>query len=124
MSDALDTLAERTRQAIAALTEKERDLLKSRMGIDSTKLTAQGTFGWAIGRLEHGRRVQRAGWNGKGLFLFLVDTWDVGDELQEMHPIAGLKRAPFIAMKTVDDRLVPWLASQTDMLATDWSVVE
>lgn len=71
------------------------------------------TFGDAIENLKLGFRVSRSGWNGKGMWL----------ELQV--PDAGSKMTlPYIYMKTADDNLVPWLASQTDMLADDWSVVE
>ena len=71
------------------------------------------TFGWAINQLHNGSKVCRAGWNGKGMWLKL----QVPDEHSKMT-------RPYIYMKTVDDDLVPWLASQSDMLAIDWSVVE
>lgn len=64
-------------------------------------------FGEAIERLKRGEQVCRSGWNGKGMYLFYVNYME-GSWL------------PFIAMKTVDGKLVPWLASQTDILAEDW----
>ena len=70
-------------------------------------------FGQAIMLLRSGSRVARAGWNGKGMWL----------EIQV--PDAGSKMSlPYIYMKTADNNLVPWLASQTDMLADDWEVIE
>lgn len=69
------------------------------------------TFGWAIKQLQHGERVQRAGWNGKGMWLAL----QVPDDHSKMT-------LPYIYISMADHNLVPWLASQTDMLATDWSV--
>lgn len=67
------------------------------------------SFGQAIKELQDGRRVCRQGWNGKGMWL----------ELQV--PDAGSKMTlPYIYMKTAQGDLVPWLASQTDMLAADW----
>lgn len=66
-------------------------------------------FGAALQELKAGGRVSRAGWNGKGMFLFVV-------------PPSGTMQA-FIAMRTVQRTCVPWLASQTDMLAEDWAVV-
>lgn len=71
------------------------------------------TFGGAIEALKLGHRVARAGWNGKGMYLELQEP----DENSKMT-------LPYIYMKTVSDDLVPWLASQTDMLAEDWSIVE
>lgn len=72
-------------------------------------------FGEALTVLKAGGRVQRSGWNGKGLWL----------ELQ--RPDAHSKMTlPYIFMSYPDDAIntpgarVPWLASQTDMLAEDW----
>ena len=76
------------------------------------------TFGEAIRHLKNGKRVARKGWNGKGIFIEL----QVPDEHSKMtHPYiyidtTGLDTTNPDAPK---DR-VPWLASQTDMLATDW----
>jgi hypothetical protein len=69
-------------------------------------------FGWAIRKLKAGERVARAGWNGKGMWL--------GLQVPDAHSKMGL---PYIYMSTVTGQLVPWLASQTDMLAEDWEVV-
>lgn len=71
-----------------------------------------GMFGDAIGALKAGFRVARKGWNGKGMWLNL----QVPDANSKMS-------LPYIYMKTADNRLVPWLASQTDMLADDWAIV-
>jgi len=66
-------------------------------------------FGQAIRVLKQGNRVARKGWNGKGMWLAL----QVPDEHSKMS-------LPYIYMSTVDGKLVPWLASQTDVLAEDW----
>lgn len=71
------------------------------------------TFGLAIEALKKGKKVARAGWNGKGMFLEL----QIPDEYSKMS-------LPYIYMKTVDNKLVPWLASQTDVLTEDWNIVE
>ncbi len=79
-------------------------------------------FGQAIESLKSGKRVARAGWNGKGIFIELQKP----DEHSKMtHPYifidtTGLKTDNLYAPK---DR-VPWVASQTDMLAEDWATVE
>ncbi len=72
-------------------------------------------FGRALEMLNGGDRVCRSGWNGKGMFLFQINSWTYTDGKQDNYP-----NLPFIAMKTADDKVVPWLASQTDMLAEDW----
>ena len=75
-------------------------------------------FGWALAALKRGEKVQRSGWNGKGMYLRFVDGWS-------MHGSkADIPHLPFIVMKTADDCLVPWLCSQTDMLAEDWDVLD
>lgn len=70
-------------------------------------------FGWAIKQMHNGSKVARSGWNGKNMWLAL----QVPDEQSKMT-------LPYIYMYTAQGDLVPWLASQTDVLATDWSVVE
>ena len=75
-------------------------------------------FGAALEALEQGMRVAREGWNGKGMWL----------ELQ--RPDANSKMTlPYIYInypadaKTTPGARVPWLASQTDMLSSDWMTV-
>ena len=80
------------------------------------------SFGHAIELLKGGHRVAREGWNGKGMWLGLVDTgyYDVGcSVVGEINLLL-----PWIGMKTADNKFVPWLASQTDVLAEDWQIVE
>ncbi len=73
------------------------------------------TFGDAVATLKEGKRVSRAGWNGKGMWLALVISDPYG------HPL-NYPLDPYIAMKTVQNSVVPWLASQTDVLAEDWDI--
>jgi hypothetical protein len=82
-------------------------------------------FGGALAALKKGRRVARRGWNGKGMFLFLVDSceWSVDAESLVSYR-GGVGKAPWIGMKTAGDELVPWLASQTDILAEDWEIID
>ena len=77
------------------------------------------TFGDALHYLKLGKKVARAGWNGRGMWLQLVTAWS--GAVEGMPP--NYKLLPWIGMKTVDDGLVPWLASQTDMLSSDWCVL-
>lgn len=79
------------------------------------------SFGHAVELLKDGHRVARAGWNGKGMFLVFIggNEYEVNAYLR----FNSQELAPYIAMKTADNKLVPWLASQTDMLADDWQIV-
>ena len=75
---------------------------------------------------EQGTRARRKGWNGKGLYLFLVTGWDIssGPAFIEVSTVdSHCEFAPFIAMRTADEKICPWLASQTDILANDWEII-
>lgn len=83
-------------------------------------------FGWALKQLLNGNKVQRAGWNGKGMFLYYVpgSTFEVN-----RPPLLGIYPAgtvisyhAHVDMKTASGDCVPWLCSQTDMLANDWEI--
>ena len=76
-------------------------------------------IGGAITHLRDGRRVQRTGWNGKGLWLEL----QLPDENSKMTLPYVFICYPDDAVNTPGAR-VPWLASQTDLLADDWQIVE
>lgn len=76
-------------------------------------------FSDALYAVKSGAKIYREGWNGKGMFLFLVagDAWNFECDIDGVD---GLSTLSFICMKTADNQLVPWLASQTDVLANDW----
>jgi hypothetical protein len=71
--------------------------------------TGEFDFGIAIDALRGGRRVSRKGWNGKGMWLALQTP----DDMSKMS-------LPYIFMRTAQGDQVPWVASQTDILARDW----
>lgn len=100
--------------------------------IDYPKETSMN-FSQALEALKAGKKVARAGWNGKGMWLILVPGTPVA-ELREGTPYRdalGAERCeilPHIDMWTVNSSgrqamLPGWLASQSDMLSDDWSVV-
>lgn len=84
-------------------------------------------FGWALFQLKNGQKVQRAGWNGKNMFLFLVP----GSRFKvNRPPLMGIYEEgteisyqSHVDMRTAEGTIVPWLCSQSDMLAEDWSLV-
>lgn len=84
-------------------------------------------FGDALNLLKRGCKVGRAGWNGKGMFLFLVpgSTFRVNrPPLLGIYPEGTeIKYHAHVDMKTATGEIVPWLASQTDLLADDWCIV-
>lgn len=82
------------------------------------------TFGGALESLKSGKCVARVGWNGKGMWLALAREAMISDHPACPDTLSGMTFDPFIFMKTASGSFVPWLASQTDILAEDWVIVE
>ena len=82
-------------------------------------------FGKAIKLLKEGKRVQRQGWNGKGQYIELATNISYKNTNAEVvnaeHDAIGNKAIAFVGTSGVQ---LGWLASQADMLAEDWIVVE
>lgn len=84
------------------------------------------TFGLAIEAMKNGLKVARSGWNGKGMFLFIAHEIDLVTKAN-LAPVAddAGQTLPSVVMYTATQEFcVGWLASQTDMLADDWAIVE
>lgn len=85
-------------------------------------------FGMALYLMRQGKLVTRDGWNGKGMFLYLVpgSTFQVNrPPLLGIYPEGtAVAYRDHIDMKTADGSCVPWVAAQTDVLANDWRVFE
>ena len=94
------------------------------------------TFGMAIDAMKCGKKVARRGWNGKGMWLCVplcdgpkdipaTGIWGKPNAEYAEQNGGTVKVMPYVTMKTADGTIVMgWLASQTDMLAEDWEVVE
>jgi hypothetical protein len=86
-------------------------------------------FGQALEALQDGEIVEREGWNRKGMFIYYVpeNKYPAGDnKLGTMKGVFENDMVPYgayIAMKTAQNNVVPWLASQTDVLAKDWVIL-
>lgn len=88
-------------------------------------------FGMALEALKRGKAVSRKGWNGKGMFLTLQNGSEVEGNNMRNEPAkkyygdCKAKICPHIDMKAADGSyVVGWLASQTDMLAEDWDIID
>ncbi len=85
-------------------------------------------FGHALFLLKQDNRLFRAGWNGKNMFIYLVEgsEFKVNRAPLNVHYAMGTKISycPHIDMKTADGSCVPWVPSQSDMLAEDWGVID
>jgi hypothetical protein len=90
-------------------------------------------FGDALAALRAGNRVYRRGWNGQGQWLFLMGgaSAEVNDKMTlgavAPHLIGDtVTYAPWIAITTLkggEPTVTPWLASQADLLAEDWTIL-
>lgn len=103
-----------------------------------------GTFGQALESLKRGHLVTRKGWNGKGMFIFMrpedsLPTNMIVNQVKSLPEsfkkwVADnhgdsvtdkIKFTAYLCMKAADGTVVNgWLASQTDMLANDWMIIE
>ena len=85
-------------------------------------------FEQALTALKEGRKLTREGWNGQGMFLFLVpgSTFKVNrPPLLGIYPEGTeIEYHAHVDMKTAQGYVVPWLCSQADLLAVDWCFVE
>lgn len=70
-------------------------------------------FGFAIDALKAGYKVARKGWNGRGMSLFL-----------QRPDTKSLMTQPYVYITTVTGDLIPWVASQPDILSEDWEIVD
>lgn len=89
------------------------------------------SFGLAIEAAKMGKKIARAGWNGKGMWVIYRTGYPDGipcnkNTADSMGIPEGtvVKIRPYLQMKCVDDTYQMWLASQADMLADDWYIVE
>lgn len=86
---------------------------------------ANMNFGQAIVALKEGKRVKRAGWNGKNQYVELATSISYknanGEIINCEHEAIGNKALAFIGTSGVQ---MGWLASQADMLAEDWEIVD
>jgi len=97
---------------------------------EAVEVSEKAMFGFeiAIAILKDGGRVARKNWNGQKMFIFLVNgsTFKVNREpLISIYPEGTeINYQSHIDMKTVDGSIVPWVASQTDLLANDYVIVQ
>ncbi len=95
-------------------------------------------FSWALQKLKEGFKLQRSGWNGKGMWIVMMDALDlppfsdqttnrkVNDRTAKwIGEDTPFHSEPYIAMWNAQGTWQPgWLCSQADMLAEDWQIVE
>lgn len=92
------------------------------------RLSSGLTFGDALQALKAGKRVARAGWNGKGMFVYYVRAAAYLAQSEAAKTYFGenayVPYAPYLALKGVDEKVSTWVPSINDVLAEDWVVLE
>ncbi len=95
------------------------------------KLPGPLSFGHALFMCKQGKKIARAGWNGKDMYVVYQKAYPDGIPINKNTAQAtGIPEGtvcrflPYLMMKTADDSFVPWLISQTDALSDDWYVFE
>lgn len=83
-------------------------------------------FGQAIESLKEWKKVCREGWNGKGMFLYYIpaNSYPTMTEVAKKEFGDMVPYGAYIAIKTAQNYIVPWVASQADVLAEDWQIVD
>ena len=97
---------------------------------DANMSTSNLDFSAALFLLKQGEKLARKGWDGKKMFIYEVpeNTYPAkgnkNGTLKGLFPKDMVPYGNYLAMKTAQNNVVPWLCSQTDMFATDWCVVK
>jgi hypothetical protein len=96
---------------------------------DLTRLQKQDlSFGLAIEALKQGKKVARAGWNGKGMFVYLVPANQYPARTDVAKSFFGedslVPYNAYMAIKNVDDTVSTWVPSVNDCLSEDWQIIE
>ncbi len=85
------------------------------------------TFGRALDAIKDGKRIARAGWNGRGMFVYLVPPASypaqTGAAKSHFGEGAMVPYNAYMAIKNVDDSVSTWVPSVNDCLAADWFIV-
>lgn len=85
-------------------------------------------IGYAVAALKDGKRVARAGWNGKGMFVYLVPpaSYPVQTGAAKAHFGEGslVPYNAYLALKGVDNTVSTWVPSMNDTLAEDWEILD
>jgi hypothetical protein len=90
-------------------------------------LSSQLDFGIALRALKEGKRITRAGWNGKGMFAYMVPAASYPVQTGAAKEYFGegemIPYRAYFALKTVDEDVAVWVPSTSDILAEDWQVL-
>lgn len=83
-------------------------------------------FSKALIEVKRGNKIARKGWNGNNMFVYFVSEDYYKSKTDHAKETFGkvTPYLPYLALKTADNKVVPWTLSQTDVLSNDWNVLE
>ena len=81
-------------------------------------------FGLALEAAKQGKKISRAGWNGKGQYVFLADDVEFHTDADLAELEGDIEVSDILVIRTTRGLQPGWLATQSDMLAEDWMIVE
>ena len=124
---ALQFVKEQTPEMCKEAVKQDKKLIQFVKDLNMLVEEEMMDFGAAIKVLKEGKKVSRKGWNGKNMFLYYVPDNKYTAMTNAAKSIADKQNKvdyeAYIAMKTAQGNVVPWLASQTDVLSEDWIIV-
>jgi len=94
--------------------------------MSDTMQTFKLNFGQALALLKQGYKVQRCGWNGKGMFVYLVPAMTYKAQTEAIRCELGenIDYAAYLALKGTSNVINTWVPSISDCLSEDWQIVE
>ncbi|MES2779929.1 MAG: DUF2829 domain-containing protein [Bacteroidota bacterium] len=86
----------------------------------------KGNFGEATQAAKEGKKVARVGWNGSGMFAYIVPANKYPSQTEAARSIFGdmVPYREYWALKTAQNDVATWAPSGSDSLAEDWTIVE
>jgi hypothetical protein len=79
-------------------------------------------YGRALEAAKVGDSIQREGWNGKGQYVFATETAYAYVTAEGKNEAGEIKLEPFMILRNVQGKYVPWVPSQSDQLTDDWKI--
>lgn len=88
--------------------------------------TTEMNFGEAVQAAKNGKKVQRAGWNGQGMYAYVVpaNSYPAATEISRKEFGDMVPYRAYWALKTAQNDIATWAPSGSDSLAEDWQIVE
>jgi hypothetical protein len=92
---------------------------------EETQISSPFNFPCALAMLKDGHKLTRSGWNGKGMYIYFVpeNNYPAQTEIARAEFGDMVPYGSYIAMKTAQGNVIPWVASHTDLLSNDWEVI-